>query len=154
MLKLARSKMIKVLLILVYNEIEHCGKEEWMRITMITDLITKIPLLNSLKWCPCSYVQLLHLGGLSFHLIVTFLGSKLSVQVAGDKDETMTWRIHGKGRKSDTYSQKKYKLATVVESDPTSLFSIATTPRCRGDRYSFPWIAPLYSWSVLYNAEC
>ena len=24
-------------------------------------------------------------------------------------------------------------------------FSIATTPRCRGGGYSFPWIAPLYS---------
>ena len=37
-----------------------------------------------------------------------------------------------------------YKLATVVEGDQKSPFSIATTPRCRGGRYSFPWIAPLY----------
>ena len=36
------------------------------------------------------------------------------------------------------------KLATVVEGDPKAPFSIATTPRCRGGCYSFPWIAPLY----------
>ena len=33
---------------------------------------------------------------------------------------------------------KVVKLATVVESDPTAPFSIATTPRCSGERYSFP----------------
>ena len=33
----------------------------------------------------------------------------------------------------------KVKLATVVEGDPKAPFSIATTPRCRGGRYSFPW---------------
>ena len=38
--------------------------------------------------------------------------------------------------------------------DPKSPFSIATTPRCRGGCYSFPWIAPLYPWSIPYNAEC
>ena len=38
----------------------------------------------------------------------------------------------------------KVKLATVVEGDPKAPFSIATTPRCRGGCYSFPWIAPLY----------
>ena len=31
-----------------------------------------------------------------------------------------------------------------VEGDQKVPFSIATTPRCRGGRYSFPWIAPLY----------
>ena len=36
------------------------------------------------------------------------------------------------------------KLVTVVEGDPKAPFSIATTPRCRGGRYSIPWIAPLY----------
>ena len=44
------------------------------------------------------------------------------------------------------------KLATTVEGDPKA--PIATTPRCREWRYSFLWIAPLYPWSVLYNAEC
>ena len=46
------------------------------------------------------------------------------------------------------------KLATVVEGDQKAPFSIATTPRCRGGRYSFPWIAPLYPWYVPYIAEC
>ena len=32
--------------------------------------------------------------------------------------------------------------------------TVATTPRCRGGCYSFPWIAPLYPWSLPYNAEC
>ena len=45
----------------------------------------------------------------------------------------------------------KVKLATIVEGDPKA---IATTPRCRGGRYSIPWIAPLYPWTVPYNAEC
>ena len=47
----------------------------------------------------------------------------------------------------------KVKLATIVEGDPKAPFSIATTPRCRGGRYSIPWIAPLYPWTVPYNAE-
>ena len=46
------------------------------------------------------------------------------------------------------------KLATLVEGDLKAPFSIATIPRCRGGRYSFPWIALLYPWSVPYNAEC
>ena len=36
-------------------------------------------------------------------------------------------------------------LAIVVEGDQKAPFSIATTPRCRGARYSYLWIAPLYS---------
>ena len=31
---------------------------------------------------------------------------------------------------------------------PEGSLSIASTPRCRGGRYSFPWIAPLYPLSV------
>ena len=46
------------------------------------------------------------------------------------------------------------KLATVVKDDLKAPFLIATTPRCREGCYSFPWIAPLYPWSVPYNAEC
>ena len=49
---------------------------------------------------------------------------------------------------------KQVKLATVVKGDPKAPFSIATTPRCRGGRYTFPWIAPLYTWYVPYNTEC
>ena len=38
---------------------------------------------------------------------------------------------------------------TVVEGDPKAPFSIATTPRCRGGRYSFPANDPLYPWSFI-----
>ena len=38
----------------------------------------------------------------------------------------------------------KVNLATVVEGNQKVLFSIATTPRCRGEGYSFPKIAPFY----------
>ena len=44
--------------------------------------------------------------------------------------------------------------ATLVKGDLKVPFSIATTPRCRGGRYSIPWIAPLNPWSSPYNAEC
>ena len=46
------------------------------------------------------------------------------------------------------------KLATLVEGDPKAPFSIATPPRCWGGRDSFSWIAPLYPYSIPYNAEC
>ena len=46
------------------------------------------------------------------------------------------------------------KLVTVVEGDQKGPFSIATTPRCRGRCYSFPWIAPFYPWYIPYTAEC
>ena len=39
---------------------------------------------------------------------------------------------------------KESKLVTVVEDDQKALFSIATTPRCKGRHYSFPWIAPVH----------
>ena len=48
----------------------------------------------------------------------------------------------------------KVKLATVVEGDQKAPFSIATTPRYNGGRYSYPWITPLYPWYVHYIAEC
>ena len=41
-----------------------------------------------------------------------------------------------------------------LEGDSKAPFSIATTPRCRGGRNSFPRIAPFYLWSLPYNAEC
>ena len=41
--------------------------------------------------------------------------------------------------------RKLLKFMTVVEGDQKAPFSIATTLGCRGGRYSFPWIVPLYS---------
>ena len=45
-------------------------------------------------------------------------------------------------------------LATVVEGNQKAPFSIATVPRCRGGRYSFPCIVPFYPRYVPYIAEC
>ena len=48
---------------------------------------------------------------------------------------------------------KFVKLAIVVDGDPKDFFSIANTPRCRGGRYSFPWIAPLYPYFKMMSAK-
>ena len=47
-------------------------------------------------------------------------------------------------------------LLTVVEGDPKAPFSIATTLRCWGEHFSFPWIAPLtFDQSLIpYSADC
>ena len=39
-------------------------------------------------------------------------------------------------RKKTNNRRNKVKLATIVEGNPRAPFSIATTPRCRGGRYS------------------
>ena len=44
-------------------------------------------------------------------------------------------------------------MATGDEGNPKDPFSIATTPRCRGGRYSFPWIAPLDSTLIMLSVE-
>ena len=46
---------------------------------------------------------------------------------------------------------RKVKLATFIDGDLKAPFSIATTLRCRGGRYSIPRIALLYPWSIPYN---
>ena len=49
-----------------------------------------------------------------------------------------------RGCKSNHLSSiNKVKLAIVVEGNQKAPFSIATTPRCREGRYSFPWIFTL-----------
>ena len=48
---------------------------------------------------------------------------------------------------------KQVKLETVVDGEPKAPFSLTTEPRCREGYYSFSWIAPLYPWSLPYNAE-
>ena len=50
--------------------------------------------------------------------------------------------------------KNKVKLATLVKGNPKAPFSIATTLRCRGGRYSIPWIALLYPQSLPYSGEC
>ena len=44
----------------------------------------------------------------------------------------------------------KVKLANIVEGDVKAHFTIATTPRCREKRDSFPRIAPLYPYNPEY----
>ena len=48
----------------------------------------------------------------------------------------------------------KRKVGNSSRGQPEGSFSIATTPRYRVGRYSFPWIIPLYAWSIPYKAEC
>ena len=43
---------------------------------------------------------------------------------------------------------------SIVKGCQKAPFSIATTLRCRGGRYSFLWIAPLYPCYIPYIAEC
>ena len=62
--------------------------------------------------------------------------------------------ISNKPRHWSHRSWRPESRATRVEGDQKAPFSIATTPRCRGGRYSFLWIAPLYPWCVPYIAEC
>ena len=49
-------------------------------------------------------------------------------------------------------SSSKVKLVTLVKGSLKAPFSIATSLRCRRGCYSFPWIAPLYLWSLPHNA--
>ena len=42
---------------------------------------------------------------------------------------------------------------TLVEGDPKASFSIAALPRCRGERYPFPGIAPLYPYTTMLSVK-
>ena len=53
-----------------------------------------------------------------------------------------------------SWSSTLVMLATVNEGDPKPPFSLGTKPRYKEGRNSFPWIVPLYPWSVPYNTEC
>ena len=53
-----------------------------------------------------------------------------------------------------TVYMHKVKTANVVDGGPKAFFLIATTPKSGRGQYSFPWIAPLYPWSMHYNGEC
>ena len=45
------------------------------------------------------------------------------------------------------------KLANVVEGDQKAPFSIATTPRCRGGHYSFPWSTCLNRYHTITDVD-
>ncbi len=45
------------------------------------------------------------------------------------------------------------KLVTIVEGDPKAPFSIATTPRCSGGWYSFPWIALFDPYLIMLSVK-
>ena len=47
----------------------------------------------------------------------------------------------------------KLKLVTFVEGGPKAHFSIAITPRCRGRRYSIPWIAPPLLYLIMLSIK-
>ena len=47
----------------------------------------------------------------------------------------------------------RVKLATLVKGDPKASFSIAITPRSRGGRYSFDWIALLYPYLIMLSVK-
>ena len=53
------------------------------------------------------------------------------------------------------YIYKLVKLMTVVKGDMKAPLSIATTLRCRGGHYSFPWIAPLtlYLYLIMLSVK-
>ena len=44
-------------------------------------------------------------------------------------------------------------MAIIVDGDQKAPFSIATTSSCREGRYSFPWIAPLYTYLLLLSVK-
>ena len=46
------------------------------------------------------------------------------------------------------------KVGNRSQGRPEGSFSKATTPRCKGGRYSFPWISSLYPWYLPNIAEC
>ena len=46
-------------------------------------------------------------------------------------------------------------MATIVEGNPKTPFSIATTPRCRGGRNPFPWLyIYIYIYIYIYTCVC
>ena len=42
-------------------------------------------------------------------------------------------------------------MAIAVKGNPKASFSIATTSRCKGGWYSFPWIAPLDTYFIMLS---
>ena len=72
---------------------------------------------------------------------------------------TQQYKVRIKGKVEQSRERSSTLPDTLVEkgafgspSTTVANFTLLTTPRCRGGRYSFSWIAPLYPWSVPYNA--
>ena len=114
------------------------------RLLKVPDLVSFIPLFlegNALAlYLRLSNEDQLDADKTEAKLKVMFTEEAFS---AYSKLERMRWASEA----VDVYAsniQSKVKLATVVEDDQKAPFSIATTPKCRGGHYSFPWIAPLY----------
>ena len=74
-------------------------------------------------------------SSLSYNLLVTVPSVPITVGI------TVTFMFHSF---FSSLVKKKVNLANVVEGNQKASFSIATTLRCRGGRYSFPWIASFY----------
>ena len=95
----------------------------------------------------------------SWQMITIFTTELQLIEISGkvDKSNTYNWfcvniSIFFNRRTSSDYTfftffyilvlwvknklMENIKLSTVVEGDPMAFFSIATTPRCRGGRYS------------------
>ena len=54
------------------------------------------------------------------------------------KTEPLMIAVKINALKTNHIKARIHKLATLVEGDQKAAYSIATTPRCRGGRYSFP----------------
>ena len=60
------------------------------------------------------------------------------------KKKPLQIQLHKKCQYERTMNKIIGNISKVVEDNQKAPFSIASTPRYRGGRYSFPWIAPLY----------
>ena len=76
---------------------------------------------------------------LSFCNVHIFISLCLSLSLSQYKHTHIYTNTHTHTH-THIYSEKKVKLAIIVEGDSKAPFSIATTPRCREGRYSFLWM--------------
>ena len=130
------------------------------RSSKVSDYIFDIPQLwqsdfsrvYSNSCCSCSFEPEIIKTGQSSHKMY-------SNNIVNFRESTTILNAHMKKSGNLSYTPRIYKvelvkLATVVEGDKKTPFSIATTPWYRGGRYIFLWIAPLHPWYVPYIAKC